>query len=78
MFLETTEDCNGFCLKNFQPIEQKLENAFLARFSSFENFETYFWLFTLSINAADASGTTDIICGRKSFQKLLQSLSWIY
>ena len=27
-------DYNGVCLKNFQQIEQKLENAFLAKFSN--------------------------------------------
>ena len=34
IFLEILE-FNGVCLKNFQPIEQKPENAFLAKFSIF-------------------------------------------
>ena len=39
--LEFSGDYNGVCLKNFQRIEQKLENAFLAKFfHSFENFVT--------------------------------------
>ena len=33
IFLEFSGDHNGVCLKNFQRIEQKLENAFLAKFS---------------------------------------------
>ena len=33
IFLEILGDYNGVCLKNFQRIEQKLENAFLAKFS---------------------------------------------
>ena len=40
MFLEFSGDYNGVCLKNFQQIEQKLENAFLAKL----NFPT-FWQF---------------------------------
>ena len=41
IFLEFSGDYNGVCLKNFQRIEQKLENAFLAKFSIlFENFVT--------------------------------------
>ena len=35
MFLEFSGEYNGVCLKNFQRIEQKLENAFLAKFSIF-------------------------------------------
>ena len=31
IFLEFSGDYNGVCLKNFQRIEQKLENAFLAK-----------------------------------------------
>ena len=31
--LRIFRDYNGVCLKNFQRIEQKLENAFLAKFS---------------------------------------------
>ena len=38
IFLEILGDYNGVCLKNFQRIEQKLENAFLAKFSIFGNF----------------------------------------
>ena len=30
IFLDILEDYNGVCLKNFQRVEQKLENAFLA------------------------------------------------
>ena len=33
IFLEFLGDYNGVCLKNFQRIEQKLKNAFLAIFS---------------------------------------------
>ena len=33
MFLEFSGDYNGVCLKNFQRIEQKLENAVLAKLS---------------------------------------------
>ena len=32
IFLEFLGDYNGVCLKNFQRKEQKLENAFLAKF----------------------------------------------
>ena len=32
---EISEDYNGVCLKKFQRKEQKLENAFLAKFSTF-------------------------------------------
>ena len=32
IFLEFLGDYNGVCLKSFQPIEGKLENAFLAKF----------------------------------------------
>ena len=32
LFLEFSGDDNGVCLKSFQGIEQKLENAFLAQF----------------------------------------------
>ena len=39
IFLEFSGDYNGVCLKNFQLIEQKLENTFLVNFS-FENFVT--------------------------------------
>ena len=36
IFVEISEDYNGVCLKkNFQRMEQKLENAFLAKFSIF-------------------------------------------
>ena len=33
IFLEFSGDYNGVCLKNFQRIEQKLENAFLVKLS---------------------------------------------
>ena len=33
IFLEFSGDYNGVCLKNFQQIDQKLENAFLAKLS---------------------------------------------
>ena len=33
IFLEFLGDYNGVCLKNFQQIEQKVESAFLAKFS---------------------------------------------
>ena len=35
IFLEILADYNGVCLKNFKRIEQKLENAFLAKFPIF-------------------------------------------
>ena len=35
MFLEILEDYNGDCLKNLQPTEQKLENAFWPNFPFF-------------------------------------------
>ena len=31
IFLEFSGDYNGVCLKNFQQIEQELENAFLTK-----------------------------------------------
>ena len=34
-FLEFSGDYNGVCLKNFPQIEQKLENAFLAKLCIF-------------------------------------------
>ena len=42
IFSEILEEYNGVCLKNFQQMQQKLENAFLANFSIFffENFVT--------------------------------------
>ena len=33
IFLEFLGDYNGVCLENFQRLEQKLENAFLASIS---------------------------------------------
>ena len=78
IFLEVSGDYNGVCLKNFQRIEQKLENAFLAKFSMLENFVTLkrqIWDFISSIDASDVSATAGIICRRKSFQKLLENLS---
>ena len=55
MFLEILGDYSEVWLKSFQRIEQKLENAFLANFSFFENFVTSnkkLWNFTSSINPA--------------------------
>ena len=70
-----------FVVKNFQRIEQKLENAFLSKFPIFWEFR-YFKKFKIeffsSIDAPDVSATADIICRRKSFQKLLENLFWIY
>ena len=41
MFSDFLGDYSGVCLKNFQGIEQKLENAFLAKFFIIlENFVT--------------------------------------
>ena len=79
IFLEFLGDYNGVCLKNFQRIEQNLENAFLAKFPILLRY-LYFkkndnWNFNSSIDAPDASATVDIICRRKSFQKLLENLS---
>ena len=73
IFSEFLGNYNGVCLKNFQRIEQKLKNAFLAIFHSFENFVTLknlLWDFISSIDASDVSATAGIICLRKSFQKL--------
>ena len=82
MFLEISGDCNGVCLKNFQRIEQKLENAFLAKVSIFfENFVTlknYVWNFISSIDASDVSATANIICQHKSFRKLFQNVQTFY
>ena len=64
-------DYNGVYLKNFRQIEQKLENAFTAKFSTlFITLKKYLWNFTSSIDASDVSVTADNICQHKIFQKL--------
>ena len=66
IFLEFLVDYNGICLKNFQGIEQKLKNAFLAKVFIFsENFVTlknYLWNFISSRDASNISATAGIIC----------------
>ena len=79
LFLENLVDSNGVSVKNFQLIEQKIENAFLAKvFISSENFvilKNYLWNFISSIDVSNVSATADIICERKSFRKLFQNPS---
>ena len=41
IFLEFPGDYNGVSLKNFQQIEQKLENAFLGKLSIFWEFRNF-------------------------------------
>ena len=38
IFLDILEDYNSVCSKNFQQMQQKLENAFWPNFQFFENF----------------------------------------
>ena len=72
--LRTFRNYNGICLKNFQRIEQKQEDAFLAKFSILLRISQLWkinnWNFTSSIDASDVYVTADIICRRKNFQKL--------
>ena len=61
MFLELLEDYNGVCF--FQQIEQKLENAFLAKLSIFfENFVTLIFIYAIQISK-DPNGS------QKAFRK---------
>ena len=50
-------------------------NNFVRRAGGEETEKTQIWNFISSIDASDVSVTADIICRRKSFQKLLENLS---
>ena len=77
IFLEFSGDYNGYCLKNFQRIEQKLENAFLAEVFIFsEKFITlknYLWNFISSIDASDVSATLISSVGGKVLKNYLKT-----
>ena len=79
IFLDFSGNYNGVCLKNFERIEQKLENAILAKVFIFsEKFvalENYLWSVISSIDASNVSAAAVIICQRKSFKKLFQNSS---
>ena len=77
-FLEFSGDYNGLFGKFPTNRAKTRICVFGQSFHSFDNFVTLknkIWNFISSIDASDVSATADIICRRKSFQKLLENLS---
>ena len=73
IFLEFSGDYTGVCLRHFQRIERKLDNAFGLIFNFLDNFVTLknsLWNLIPSIDTSDVSVAPDIICQHKTFQKL--------